>query len=43
MVSESFSIEAFIFVIILLIYLLTSQIIETKKVLHFPIRDPLFA
>lgn len=43
--AEAFSLEAFIFVIILFIYIFTSHIIETKRVPYWFIGSigPLFA
>jgi hypothetical protein len=39
--AEQFSIEAFIFILILIIYVLTAHLIEVQKVLIAPSADPL--
>lgn len=39
--AEQFSIEAFIFILILIIYVLTAHLIEVQKVTHSNISDPL--
>ena len=41
--AEQFSIEAFIFILILIIYVLTAHLIEVQKVYHVPISDSLSA